>query len=104
MRTTTEQHEPTASRIRRATVGLALAAAERHARAALGSKERHLGPDHPELAVTLTTLGTIRRRRGDRREAARLHRRALGVLRPSVVPGHPVLHTIEHNLATATRT
>jgi tetratricopeptide (TPR) repeat protein len=81
-----------------------LAAAERHARAALGAKERHLGPDHPELAVTLTTLGTIRRRRGDRREAARLHRRALAVLRPSVVPGHRVLRTIEHNLATATRT
>ena len=79
-----------------------LTAAERHASAALGSKERHLGSDHPELAVTLITLGTIRRRRGDRREAARLHRRALAVLRPVVDPGHPLLRTNEDNPATAT--
>ncbi|MDP8937154.1 MAG: hypothetical protein M3O23_05410 [Actinomycetota bacterium] len=54
-----------------------------------------------ELAVNLTTLGTIRRRRGDDGEAARLHRRALAVLRSSVDPRHPLLRTIEDNLATA---
>ncbi len=79
-----------------------LATAERHSRAALRRKERHLGADHPELAVTLTTLGTIRSRRGDHREAARLHRRALAVLRRAVEPGHPLLRTIEDNLACAT--
>ena len=86
-----------------AAVGLAtddLAAAERHAGAALGVKERHLGPDHPELAVTLTTLGTIRRRRADDRER-RGCTDELAVPCSSVDPRHPLLRTIEDNLATA---
>jgi len=66
-------------------------------------KEHLLGSEHPELAVTLTTLGSIRRRRGDHREAARLHRRALAVLRPAVDPAHPLLRTIQDNLEAATR-
>jgi tetratricopeptide (TPR) repeat protein len=78
-----------------------LAEAELRGRAALAGKERALGPTSPDLAVTLTTLGTIRRQRGAAREAAALHRRALAVLRPVVEPDHPLLRTIEENLAAA---
>ena len=78
-----------------------LPAAERRARAALVGKQRRFGPAHPELAVTLTTLGTVRRRRGDAVGAVELHRRALKVLTPAVEPEHPLLQTIEENMAVA---
>lgn len=78
-----------------------LATAERRACAALAGKERRLGSAHPELAVTLTTLGTVRRRRGDAAGAVELHRRALEVLTPAVEPGHPLERTIEENLGVA---
>jgi hypothetical protein len=78
-----------------------LPTAEGRARAALAGKERRLGPVHPELPVTLTTLGTVRRRRGDAAGAVELHRRALEVLTRAVEPGHPLLRTIEGNLDVA---
>jgi tetratricopeptide (TPR) repeat protein len=78
-----------------------LSAAERHAWAALLIKERRLGVEHPDLAVTLTTLGTIRRRRGDVSGAVDLHRRALDVLQAAVECDHPLLRTVEENLAVA---
>ena len=70
-----------------------LDAAEGHARSALAIKEDALGPNGPELAPTLSTLGTISRRRGDPVETAGLHRRARDLLRPVVgsrppAPGH----------------
>jgi tetratricopeptide (TPR) repeat protein len=79
----------------------ALAEAERYGKAALAAKEAVLGPTSPDLAVTLTTLGTIRRKRGAAAAAVRLHQRARDVLRPHVDPDHPLLHTIEDNLITA---
>ena len=79
-----------------------LTEAERRARAALQAKQRSLGARSPDLAVTLTTLGTIRRCRGDLRDSRRLHRRALELLRPNVEADHPLLRTIEENLAAAT--
>ncbi len=78
-----------------------LPTAERRARAALAGKEHRLGRTHPELAVTLTTLGTVRRRRGDAAGAVELHRRALEALTPAVEPEHPLLQTIEENMAVA---
>ena len=77
--------------------------AERHARRALAGKEAVLGRNTPDLAVTLTTLGAIRCQQGAVAEAVRLHRRALGLLRPAVAAGHPLLGTIEDNLAEASR-
>ncbi|WP_405060184.1 tetratricopeptide repeat protein [Kribbella sp. NBC_01505] len=81
-----------------------LVGAETRARLALSGKENALGNRHPELAPTLTTLGTIRRRCGDPDEAVELHRRALDLLAPHVVDGHPLLRTVRGNLEIATVT
>jgi len=78
-----------------------LCEAECRAWAALTAKVAALGPTDPALAVTLTTLGTIRRRQGAAGEAVELHRRARAVLRPAVEADHPLLATIEANLAAA---
>lgn len=78
-----------------------LATATTTAARALRAKEAVLGTEHPDLAVTLTTLGTATRRAGDDTAAARLHQRARDVLLPHVDADHPLLTTIEHNLALA---
>jgi tetratricopeptide (TPR) repeat protein len=75
--------------------------AEIHALAALSIKESALGTDSPELAPTITMLGTIRRGKGDRLGACTLHRHALSLLEPAVDAGHPLLATIRDNLAAA---
>lgn len=99
-----EHHEVGVIETNLAALALArgdLEAAEEHARRALAIKRAALGSTNPELAPTLTTLGTIRRRRGDDIDAVAWHLRALAVLEPVVEADHPLLRTIRANLATA---
>ncbi|MEY2434035.1 MAG: hypothetical protein QOC92_3760 [Acidimicrobiaceae bacterium] len=79
----------------------ALNDAEAYARSALARKEAALGSSSPELAVTLTTLGTIRRQQGAPSGAVQLHQRALALLRPEAEADHPLVRAIEDNLAIA---
>lgn len=79
----------------------ALDDADAFARAALAGKEAALGSSSPELAVTLTTLGTVCRQRGAPEEAVRLHQRALALLERIVEADHPLLRTIHDNLTAA---
>jgi hypothetical protein len=75
-----------------------LSGAERFARNAIAIKTRHLGTAHPELAVTLTTLGTILRRQRRHLEASEQHQRALAIIQPAVHPSHPLIAIIDNNL------
>lgn len=89
-----------------ATLALArddLNAAQTHAERALAGKNATRGAEHPDLAPTLTTLGTIRRRLGRHADAVELHQRALDVLAPHVDPEHPLLDTIRANLGIASQ-
>jgi tetratricopeptide (TPR) repeat protein len=78
-----------------------LDAAQTYAQHALAIKDAALGPSHPDLAPTLTTLGTIRRRLGCHAAAIALHQRAFDVLAPQASPDHPLLATIRANLLVA---
>jgi tetratricopeptide (TPR) repeat protein len=63
--------------------------AEREYRAGLAARERHAGPDHPELTTTLMNLATLLTACGDLAEAHALYRRALRLLDGAVAAGHP---------------
>lgn len=64
----------------KAATANALAVCER----ALRLKERHLGVSHPEVAVSLHNLGTVRTERGEFDDAVALHRRALLIRRATL--------------------
>lgn len=57
-------------------------AAERHYRAALDIKERLLGPDHADVAMTLQNLGVLTEDRA-------ILERALEIFEATLDPGHP---------------
>jgi hypothetical protein len=71
-------------------------------RRALAIKEHWLGRNHVELVPTLGTLGVVRRRRGDEREARRLYERAIRLLHERVADDHPHIATLKANLARLT--
>jgi hypothetical protein len=62
------------------------AAAERLYRRSLAIKEKLLGPDHPDTALTVAGLGALSR-------DETLLRRALGIFESSLDPAHPLLAT-----------
>lgn len=54
-------------------------AAEQHGRSALTLRQKHLGPDHAEIAESLNNLGLVLNRQGTFGEAEKLHRQALAM-------------------------
>ena len=56
---------------------------------ALLIKEKALGPDHPSVALTLTTLGNVTTKLGQPDRARPLYERALAIRQKSFGPAHP---------------
>ena len=73
--------------------------AETLLRAALKLLEDTLGPDHPDIAATLNSLGILRQERGDYREAESLQSRALAILRKKYGDENQDVLSIQSNLA-----
>jgi hypothetical protein len=56
---------------------------------ALDIREKALGPDHPEIAFTLTLLANIAYYRQDFAKAEPLYQRAIAMLEKTLPPEHP---------------
>lgn len=69
------------------------------AQQALALREQALGPEHLEVAASLTTLGEIYRAHGRFDDAERVHRRALAIREHRLGAGHPDVATTLNNLA-----
>ena len=70
-----------------------LAGAEASQTRALAIKEAAYGPDHPEVALTLTNLGTVQQTLGRVPEARKSYARALNIFASRLGDEHP--HTIQ---------
>ena len=75
------------------------AVSQRFYRRSLALKQRLLGPEHPDAAVTLNNLGTLYHAQGRRPQAQRCLRRALTIYERTLAPTHPNLETVRRNLA-----
>lgn len=69
--------------------------------AILATEQSELGPDHPSLASTLNTQGTLAATRGRNEEALELYRRALAIRRVALPAGHPALGVVLSNMGVA---
>jgi tetratricopeptide (TPR) repeat protein len=63
--------------------------------------EHRLGPDHPDLAPPLNSLGVSAARRGRGEEALAHHTRALAIRQAAFPPDHPAVAASRSNLAWA---
>lgn len=70
-------------------------------REALAIRERELPPNHPNLAATLSDLGTVHRYKGEYEEAESLQRLALRIRRAAHFEPHEELATTLDRLAVA---
>ncbi len=59
-------------------------------RRALAIREKVLGPEHPDTAITLGNLSTLYYRKGDYKGAEPLYRRALAIREKVLGPEHPM--------------
>jgi tetratricopeptide (TPR) repeat protein len=66
-------------------------------------KERLYGPDHPEVAITLTNLGNTYRALGKAQKSRELLERALVIKERHYGPNHPNLAATLTNLGNAYR-
>jgi hypothetical protein len=73
-------------------------AAERLYRRALAIKEQALGPEHPDVALTLHNLGVLRSARGDREGAVALSGRALALATATLSEAHPLVAACDDHL------
>jgi tetratricopeptide (TPR) repeat protein len=76
-----------------------LPGAEALMRQALATREKLLGPGHPDLVVGLNDLGMLVSRRGDLGESEALLRRAMDVCEEAAGERHPRFATVLNNLA-----
>ncbi len=72
-----------------------------HYRVAASLRERYLGPNHPRLAPTLTSLGSTLSNLGRNDEALSVLNRALDINEAVYGPGHPNLAVTLNNIAYA---
>jgi tetratricopeptide (TPR) repeat protein len=56
---------------------------------ALSNKEKRLGPDYPDVALTLNNLAVLLKSLGKTETAESLYERSLQMFRKSVAPTHP---------------
>ena len=66
---------------------------------ALEIREKTLGPDHPDVAVTLNNLANLRRNKGDYATAEPLYQRALAIREKAFGTEHPDVAATLHTLA-----
>ncbi|MEM6990135.1 MAG: serine/threonine-protein kinase [Myxococcota bacterium] len=71
---------------------------------ALALRRAALGPDHPDVAVSLTHLGNVSRDLGQGAEALEFYRRALSIRQRVFGDGHPMVGASLYNLGSAART
>ena len=64
---------------------------------ALEIKEKALGPEHPDTALSLDKLAALLLHLGRHADAEPLYRRALAILEKAL-PGHPNTQTCAENL------
>ncbi|WP_437902736.1 tetratricopeptide repeat protein [Sorangium sp. So ce327] len=69
------------------------------ARRALDLRENALGPEHPDVAITLHNLAALLKAKGDYAAAEPLFRRALAIQEKALGPEHPDVATTLNNLA-----
>jgi eukaryotic-like serine/threonine-protein kinase len=81
---------------------LGVLAAEHYERA-LRIKESLLGPDHPDVAMTVHNLAVLRTTEGRREEAEALYRRALAIFERALGPDHPKTAACRAELAKLRR-
>jgi len=72
--------------------------AERGYARALALDEHNLGPEHPDVAETLTGLAAVLEARGDYPGASRRYQRALEIREHALGPEHPTVAASLHNL------
>jgi tetratricopeptide (TPR) repeat protein len=66
---------------------------------ALAVREQALGPDHPDVAVSLNNLAELYRAQGHYADAEPLHKRALAIREKALGPDHPGVAVSLNNLA-----
>jgi CHAT domain-containing protein/tetratricopeptide (TPR) repeat protein len=66
---------------------------------ALAIRERVLGPDHLDVAITINHLGILYWRKGDFAKAERFEQRALTIYTKSLEPEHPYIASCLNGLA-----
>jgi tetratricopeptide (TPR) repeat protein len=64
-------------------------------------EEKHFGPDHPEVAITLTNLGEAYGKLGDSKKKRDLLERALEIEEKHFGPDHPKVAITLTNLGLA---
>lgn len=69
------------------------------AKKALQVAEQALGPDHPNVGLSLNNLAVLYRALGQYAQAEPLFKRALTIRENALGPGHPAVATILENLA-----
>ena len=62
-----------------------------------------LGPEHPDLAVTLNNLAVLCKSQGDYQQAEAMYRRALAILEKAFDPHHPKVISCRKNFAALRR-
>jgi tetratricopeptide (TPR) repeat protein len=77
--------------------------AEQLYRRALAIKERSLGPEHPDVAMTLNNLAVLHKAVGKYAEAKPLNQRALTIFEAALGPTHPKVITCRQNYAQLLR-
>ena len=77
--------------------------AERLYRRAVALKEKLLGADHPDVAMTLNNLAVLLKKREKYEEAAALYGRALAIFEAALGPDHPKVVTCRKNHAGLAR-
>jgi eukaryotic-like serine/threonine-protein kinase len=70
---------------------------------ALALRERILGPDHPDVATSLSNLGLVVGDTSDRAQARELHARALAIREKTLGPDHPNVASSLDNLGGVAR-
>lgn len=76
------------------------AEAERLHMQALALREQQLSPEHPDVAVSLNSLGALYEKQGKYAEAEPMFLRALAIAEKVHGPGHPAVAVALSNLAT----
>jgi serine/threonine-protein kinase len=66
---------------------------------ALSIREQALGPDHPDVAMSLNDLAVVLRQMGRYEEAKALYERALSIWEKALGPDHPHVAMLLNNLA-----
>jgi len=73
--------------------------AQRYFEGALEIRERMLGPDHPDVSLTINSLATIYYYKGEYSKAEPLYQRSLAIREKSLGPEHPDVAASLNNLA-----